>query len=32
MLEVERLQVAYGDATALWDVSLTRGRRARSCR
>ena len=22
MLEVERLQVAYGDATALWDVSL----------
>src|SRR5262245_22085930 len=23
MLEVERLQVAYGDATALWDVSLT---------
>jgi branched-chain amino acid transport system ATP-binding protein len=25
MLEVERLQVAYGDATALWDVSLTVG-------
>src|SRR5438093_6007993 len=23
MLEVERLQVAYGDAIALWDVSLT---------
>jgi branched-chain amino acid transport system ATP-binding protein len=23
MLEVERLRVAYGDATALWDVSLT---------
>jgi branched-chain amino acid transport system ATP-binding protein len=23
MLEVERLQVAYGDATAVWDVSLT---------
>ena len=27
MLEVERLQVAYGDATALWDVSLTVGER-----
>jgi branched-chain amino acid transport system ATP-binding protein len=27
MLEVERLQVAYGDATALWDVSLTVGAR-----
>jgi branched-chain amino acid transport system ATP-binding protein len=25
MLEVERLQVAYGDATALWDVSLRVG-------
>jgi branched-chain amino acid transport system ATP-binding protein len=25
MLEAERLQVAYGDATALWDVSLTVG-------
>jgi branched-chain amino acid transport system ATP-binding protein len=25
MLEVERLEVAYGDATALWDVSLTVG-------
>jgi branched-chain amino acid transport system ATP-binding protein len=25
MLEVERLQVAYGDAIALWDVSLTVG-------
>jgi branched-chain amino acid transport system ATP-binding protein len=25
MLEVERLQVAYGDAPALWDVSLTVG-------
>src|SRR5262245_734727 len=25
MLEVERLQVAYGDATALWDVSLAVG-------
>jgi branched-chain amino acid transport system ATP-binding protein len=23
MLEVERVRVAYGDATALWDVSLT---------
>jgi branched-chain amino acid transport system ATP-binding protein len=23
MLEAERLEVAYGDATALWDVSLT---------
>jgi branched-chain amino acid transport system ATP-binding protein len=27
MLEVERLEVAYGDATALWDVSLTVGER-----
>ena len=27
MLEVERLQVGYGDATALWDVSLTVGER-----
>ena len=27
MLEVERLQVAYGDATALWEVSLTVGER-----
>jgi branched-chain amino acid transport system ATP-binding protein len=25
MLEAERLQVAYGDATALWDVSLSVG-------
>jgi branched-chain amino acid transport system ATP-binding protein len=25
MLEVERLLVAYGDATAIWDVSLTVG-------
>jgi branched-chain amino acid transport system ATP-binding protein len=25
MLEAERLQAAYGDATALWDVSLTVG-------
>jgi branched-chain amino acid transport system ATP-binding protein len=25
MLEAERLQVGYGDATALWDVSLTVG-------
>ena len=25
MLEAERLQVAYGDATALWDVSLRVG-------
>ena len=25
MLEVERLQVAYGDAIAIWDVSLTVG-------
>ncbi|HEY7139005.1 MAG TPA: ABC transporter ATP-binding protein [Methylomirabilota bacterium] len=27
MLDVERLEVAYGDATALWDVSLTVGER-----
>jgi branched-chain amino acid transport system ATP-binding protein len=27
VLEVERLQVAYGDAIALWDVSLTVGER-----
>jgi branched-chain amino acid transport system ATP-binding protein len=27
MLEVERLQVAYGDAIAIWDVSLTVGAR-----
>jgi branched-chain amino acid transport system ATP-binding protein len=27
VLEVERLQVAYGDATALWEVSLTVGER-----
>ena len=27
MLEVERLQVAYGDATALWEVSLMVGER-----
>jgi branched-chain amino acid transport system ATP-binding protein len=25
MLEAERLEVAYGDATALWDISLTVG-------
>jgi branched-chain amino acid transport system ATP-binding protein len=27
MLEVDRLQVAYGDAIALWDLSLTVGER-----